>query len=276
MTYGYSKIVYRKLIPLSSITKSAREVVEQSVRFIRQQSLSFDLSSVHKKGYNDLVSFVDKESEAMLVDGLGKLIPECGFITEEETASGYEKRYRWIIDPLDGTTNFVHGVPCYAVSVALADGDDIVLGIVHEVNQDECFWSHQGVGAFLNENPIVVSACESMSESLVATGFPYTDFSRMESYMGIFHHCMRNTHGIRRPGSASVDLAWLAAGRFDVFYEYGLHAWDVAAGAFIVKQAGGKVTDFTGGDNFIFGKEIIASNGKLHDAFSAVVSKHMN
>ena len=264
------------MLSLSNITQSAREVVDQSVRFIRKQSIDFDRSVVHKKGFNDLVSFVDRESERMLVDGLGKLIPGCGFIAEEDTAAGHGERYRWIVDPLDGTTNFVHGVPCYAVSVALVDGDDIVMGIVHEVNQDECFWSHYGVGAFVNAKPIGVSACESMSESLVATGFPYTDFSRMESYMGIFHHCMRNTHGIRRPGSASVDLAWLAAGRFDVFYEYGLHAWDVAAGAFIVQQAGGKVTDFKGGNNYIFGKEIVASNGKLHDAFSAVVSKYMN
>lgn len=122
----------------------------------------------------------------------------------------------------------------------------------------------------------MVSSCTNVNDSLVATGFPYTDFSRMDSYMGIFHYCMKNTHGIRRPGSASVDLAWLAAGRFDMFYEYGLNPWDVAAGAFLVQQAGGRVTDFKGGSNYIFGKEILASNGHVHNDFAIVIADCMN
>jgi myo-inositol-1(or 4)-monophosphatase len=263
------------LLSLPEITSAARQVIDQSVRFIRKQSVGFDRSVVDKKGYNDLVSYVDRESERMLVDGLGKLIPGCGFIAEEETAADNGHRYRWIIDPLDGTTNFIHGVPCYAVSVALADDQEIIMGIVHEVNLNECFWSHKGTSAFVNDEPIQVSKCNSMSDSLVVTGFPYTDFSRMDSYMEVFKHFMKTTHGIRRPGSASVDLAWLAAGRFEVFYEYGLHAWDVAAGAFIVQQAGGQVTDFTGGHDFIFGKEIIATNRILHTDFQSAIGDRM-
>lgn len=263
------------MLSLPELTVSARQVVAQSVDFIREQALVFDRSVVDKKGYNDLVSYVDRESERMLVEGLGGLIPGCGFIAEEETASDNGHRYRWIIDPLDGTTNFIHGVPCYAVSVALADGDELVMGIVHEVNLNECFWSHKGGKAYCNDRELSVSSCREMAESLVVTGFPYTDFSRMGAYMEVFKHFMKHTHGIRRPGSASVDLAWLAAGRFEVFYEYGLHAWDVAAGAFIVQQAGGQVTDFSGGRDFLFGKEIVASNQHVHEAFRQVISSYM-
>ena len=263
-------------LDLSKLTLAARKVVADAVSFIRLHSIGFDRTQVDKKGFNDLVSYVDKGSEQLLVDGLRQVLPGSGFIAEEQTAADHGERFRWIVDPLDGTTNFIHGVPCYAVSVALVDHDELIMGIVHEVNQDECFWSHLGVGSFVNDRPIKVSNCAHVNDSLVATGFPYTDFSRMDSYMGIFHYCMKNTHGIRRPGSASVDLAWLAAGRFDMFYEYGLNPWDVAAGAFLVQQAGGRVTDFKGGSNYIFGKEILASNGHVHNDFAIVIADCMN
>lgn len=257
---------------LEEICKKAMEVTMDAGAFIRSMKAEFNESNVEHKGFNDLVSFVDKKSEQMLVDGLSKILPGSGFITEENTAGNSGEQYRWIIDPLDGTTNFVHGVPCFSVSVALQDHESTVIGIIYEINLHECFYSWLGGEAFLNGKPISVSKREKLSGCLVATGFPYTDFNRMEEYMKVFDYCMRNTRGIRRPGSAAVDLAYTACGRFDAFYEYGLHAWDVAAGAFLVQQAGGKVSDFKGGKDFLFGKEIIASNSKVNEEFLGVIA----
>ena len=265
-----------RIIEYMNVCHSAREVVDKAVKFIRKQSHEFDYSVVEHKGFNDLVSYVDKTAEEILVEGLQIVLPGCGFITEENTANSTTQKYKWIIDPLDGTTNFVHGVPCYCVSVALMEDDELVLGIIHEVNQDECFYAWKGSKAFLNGNAISVSKRSTLSESLIVTGFPYTNFSRLNEYMEIFDFCMKNTHGIRRPGSAAVDLAYVAAGRFEAFYEYGLNSWDVAAGAFIVQQAGGKVSDFNGGNDFVFGKEIIATNDLVFDEFLNVVKTKMN
>lgn len=256
---------------MEQICLQAREVVAEAVAFIRKQSAGFDFTVVEKKGFNDLVSYVDKTSEELLVAGLRKILPKSGFITEENTDNSHGERFRWIIDPLDGTTNFVHGVPCYAVSVALMEGEVTVAGIVHEVNLDECFYAWQGGPAMMNGREIRVSGRPTLADSLVVTGFPYTDFSRLEEYMRVFDFCMKNTHGIRRPGSAAVDLAYVAAGRFEVFYEYGLNPWDVAAGAFIVQQAGGRVTDFRRGGNYLFGKEIVAANHSVFEEFIRVL-----
>ncbi|MBK8415280.1 MAG: inositol monophosphatase [Bacteroidetes bacterium] len=258
------------------ICLEARKVIAETVIFIRQQAKNFDHSVVEHKGFNDLVSYVDKTAEEMLVNGLRPLIPGCGFITEENTAGARGEQYRWVIDPLDGTTNFVHGVPCYCVSVALLDGEELIMGIIHEVNLDECFYSWKGAKAFKNNIEIQVSDRKLLADSLIVTGFPYTNFSRLDDYMKIFDYCMRNTHGIRRPGSAAVDLAYVACGRFEAFYEYGLNAWDIAAGAFIVQQAGGKVSNFSGNSNFVFGKEIIATNSNVYQEFLDVVKSKMN
>ncbi len=266
-------LVFRTFFMNELICTNSREVISQAVEFIRLQAKSFDFEVVEKKGFNDLVSYVDKTAEEILVSGLKKVLPGSGFITEENTDNSKGNRYRWIIDPLDGTTNFVHGVPVFCVSVGLMEDEKLVMGVVHEVNLNECFYAWQEAPAFLNGNEIHVSKRKLLADSLVVTGFPYTNFSRLDEYMKIFDFCMRNTHGIRRPGSAAVDLAYVAAGRFEVFYEYGLNAWDVAAGAFIVKQAGGMVSDFNGGDEFVFGKEIVASNALVHDEFMEVVRK---
>lgn len=249
---------------LQQICSAARSVVRQATDFLLEQRRSFDASVIEYKGFNDLVSYVDKASERMLVDGLQELIPGAGFITEENTLTIVDREWQWIIDPLDGTTNFIHGIPCYSVSVGLTLNGRLVMGIVHEANLDECFYGWSGGGVFLNDVPVRVSASAALSESLLATGFPYTDFSRMESYMAVFDYAMRNTRGLRRLGSAAVDLAYVACGRFDGFYEYGLSPWDVAGGAFLVREAGGCVTDFSGGDGFLKGREILACNPRIH------------
>ncbi len=258
---------------LDKLLEGARAVVDVAVQFLKSEQRVFSNEVVEYKGFNDLVSYVDKTSEEILVNGLQKLIPNAGFITEENTLTLKDRDYVWIIDPLDGTTNFVHGIPCYCVSVGLMYKQELILGIVHEVNLDECFYARKGGGAFLNEDKIKVSETPSLSKSLVATGFPYHDFVQMKEYMEVFDYCMKNTHGLRRLGSAAVDLVYVACGRFEVFYEYGLNPWDVAGGAFIVMEAGGTVSDFKNGNDFIFGKEIIASNFTVHTEFQQVVEQ---
>lgn len=257
----------------SELCESVKQSVAKAVVFIRGERLSFNQNAVEYKGLNDLVSYVDKTAEQILVDELSDLIPDAGFITEENTVNIYDKDYCWIIDPLDGTTNFIHGLNCYCVSVGLMYKNELVLGVVHEVSTDECFYAWKNGGAFCNGKKISVSTISTLSQSLVATGFPYTNYSRMESYMRVFDYCMRNTHGLRRLGSAAVDLVYVAAGRMDSFFEYGLNPWDIAAGCLILKEAGGEVSDFSGGENYLFGKEILATNKSTHAEFLKVISK---
>lgn len=241
--------------------------------FIRQERSNFDYKSVEVKGLNDLVSYVDKTSEQMLVKDLQMLLPDAGFIVEENTVSE-KKESNWIVDPLDGTTNFVHGIPCYAVSIGLEHKGDIILGVVYEVSRNECFCAVKGEGAFLNGTRIQVSQRPTLSESLIATGFPIYNFSHIESYLAALKYFMQHTHGLRRMGAAAADLCYLACGRVDAFFEYNLSPWDVAAGGLIVKEAGGTVNDFSGGTSWLFGKEISCTNGHLDPEFNAVIRNH--
>lgn len=244
--------------------------------FIQQEKKKFQANKIEVKGKNDFVSYVDKTSEKLIVERLSKLLPEAGFIAEEGTSQKKGLHYNWIIDPLDGTTNFIHGVPCFAISIALMRDNSLVLGVIHELNLDECFYAWEGSKAYMNGNEISVTTTDALSKSLLATGFPYYDYKRMNEYMELFKYFMKNTRGLRRLGSAATDLAYVACGRFEGFYEYSLQPWDVAAGAFIVQQAGGKVSDFNGGTNFLFGKEIVAGNSACFAEFLNVVQTHFN
>ncbi len=231
-------------------------------------------TDIEEKGLHDFVSYVDKTAEARIVKELNRLLPEAGFVAEEGTSTRKGERYNWVVDPLDGTTNFLHHIPLFSVSIALMDGDEVILGVVHEPNLNECFYALKGGPAYLNGNIIKVSAQREMKNSLLATGFPYYEYGKLQGYMELFMYFARNTSGLRRLGSAAVDLAYTACGRFEGFYEYGLHAWDVAAGAFIVQQAGGTVTDFSGKNDYIFGGEMLASNNLLHHDLLDAVKSH--
>ena len=233
--------------------------------WIRAERETFSQVKVEVKGLNDLVSYVDRGAEQKIVTELTNHFP-AGFIVEENSLSG-KQEYNWIVDPLDGTTNFVHGIPCYAVSIALEYKGEIILGVVYEINRDECFYATKGGGSFLNTISIRVSETKFLKDSLIATGFPIYNFSKMENYLKSLENLMRNTHGIRRIGSAATDLCYVACGRVDAFFEYNLNSWDVAAGALIVKEAGGTICDFKGGQNWLFGKEIIGSNTKIAEEF---------
>lgn len=244
--------------------------------FIRKESMNFDASAVEFKGLNDLVSYVDKTAEKQLVRNLTKLLPGAGFTTEEETINSRGAVYNWIIDPLDGTTNFIHGIPTYAISIALYEDDQPVIGVVYEINRGEMFFTYKGGAAYLNNKEIRVSTRTSLSDSLLATGFPYYQFDKQAQYMQLFSEMMQKCHGLRRIGSAATDLAYVACGRFDAFFEYNLNAWDVAAGAYLVQQAGGNIMNFSGGTEFIEKREILASNGLVHEDILAIMNTYFN
>ena len=250
------------------------DLCRETGRFIRQEAQTFDRSRVEIKGLHDLVSYVDQETERRLVAGLRELLPEAGFITEEGTAGPNETaEFTWIIDPLDGTTNFVHSLPCYSISVALLHEQELVAGVVYEVNQDECFRAARGAGAFCNEKPIRVTDVAELGKSLVATGFPYHNFDQLDKYLRLLGQFMRSTHGVRRVGSAAVDLAWVAAGRFESFFEFNLNSYDVAAGILLVREAGGRVTQFLKDGDPLFSREVLATNGAIHPAMQATIQE---
>ncbi len=259
------------------LRKITHEVVELSNtvgQFIRQEAGRITTENIKEKGVHDLVTYVDFEAEKQIIAALQKIVPEAGFIAEENQKLKRNEGLNWIIDPLDGTTNFIHGVPNYCISIALAEKEEIISAVVFEINLDECFYAWKDGPAFLNGNEIRVSSTKVLEKSLIATGFPYSDFSLLKPYLGLFEELMKDTRGIRRLGSAALDLAYVACGRFDLFFEYGLKPWDVAAGSLIVKRAGGLVTDFKEKDNYIFGRQIIASNKKTHDEFSKKLNRH--
>lgn len=256
---------------LKQITERVAHLAQKAGGFIGKQALTFSLSDVELKAKSDLVSYVDKETEKLLVSGLKEIVPEAGFITEEKTIDqSDDQTYTWIIDPLDGTTNFVHGVPTFAVSIGLKKGNEMVSGVIYEVNRQECFYAWKGGGAFLNGRLIHVSVAEKVDDSLFSTGFPPYRFELLDQYLAILNALMENSHGIRRIGSAATDLAYVACGRFEGFFEYNLNPWDVAAGIVLVKEAGGTVTDFKGGDNMLYGRQIVAA-GPVHPELLRIV-----
>jgi myo-inositol-1(or 4)-monophosphatase len=259
---------------LESLTKQVIEIAKQAGDFIRQERKSFSSDRIEYKGLNDLVSYVDKNAEKIIVSELEKILPEAGFITEEKTTTKIGERYNWIIDPLDGTTNFIHGLPTYSVSIALKEYGELVSGVVYEINLDECFYAWKGSAAYLNGSEIRVSGIDTVGKSLVATGFPYYNFEKQAAYIELFTELMRSSHGLRRLGSAAVDLVYTACGRFETFYEYNLNAWDIAAGVLIVRQAGGEVVNFKGGDEVMNARELLATNGKVTQEMLRIIQKY--
>ena len=242
------------------ICSYVRDLCAEVGSFIKDEQKQISINNIESKGVNDFVTYVDKRAEEKLVEQLLKLIPESGFITEEKTISKLSKNFNWIIDPIDGTTNYIHGLPPYSISIALQEDNKIVVGVIYEIFTKEMFYAWKDGGSWLNGKSITVSNTQNIRNALLATGFPYTNFAKMEQYMKLFEYLMQNSHGLRRLGSAAVDLAYVACGRIDGSYEYGLKPWDVAAGSFIVTQAGGKVNDFQGENSWLFGQELVCGN----------------
>jgi myo-inositol-1(or 4)-monophosphatase len=258
---------------MQTILNSLRQHLK-NLRTEEWQAISHGFQNPEEKSLNQLVTDIDLRFEKKIVAMCKEILPGSSFLTEEKTVSQkVDSPYLWIIDPIDGTTNFIHQIPTFAISVALQENGKTVLGLVYELNRDEQFYALKGKGAFMNDKAIHVATHTDLKDTLLATGFPYYDFDQMDAYLSVLKTFMLRTRGLRRIGSAAVDLAYTACGRFDGFFEYGLSPWDVAAGAFIVQEAGGKVVDFDGGSDFIFGRQIIASQKHIFEEFSETI-KH--
>lgn len=224
-----------------------------------------------KSSPQDLVSSIDKRAQDIIVSFLKASFPEVGFYGEENLRENGGMK-RWIIDPLDGTINFVHGIPFFNVSLALEIGKKLVIGVIYDPLRDELFYAKQGEGAFLNGKRMKVSKACSLKESLLTTGFPYDINTRQNNNLSNFARLMLLTQGVRPLGSAALELAYVACGRFDGFWEIGLSSWDTAAGVVIVKEAGGKITGKEGGPFSIYSDFIVASNGKIHQDILQVLN----
>ena len=257
------------------LCSQVQEIAKETGSFIREERQKLSNNDVELKDKASLVTYVDKEAEKSIVSTVKKLIPESGFITEEGTASHKKEKFKWVIDPLDGTTNYIHGINPYSVSIALMEDDKMVLGVVYEVSLDELFYAWKDSPAYLNGKEIKVATAKESEDTLIATGFPYYAFDRVNDYIDAMKELMKETRGLRRLGSAAVDLSYVACGRFDAFFEHALHAWDVAAGVFILQQAGGKVTDFNGGENWLFGGEMVAASTNYFPEFHKIIHKHL-
>jgi myo-inositol-1(or 4)-monophosphatase len=225
------------------------------------------------KGEVDLVTEVDEEAERVIREILLGAFPTYGMLAEEGGELAGEEDVRWIVDPLDGTTNYAHRLPIFCVSIALEISGEVVLGVVHDPIREETFVAERGRGASLNSEPIKVSDTEELIQALIATGFPY-DRPKMPEALELFGRFAAITRGMRRLGSTALDLCYVAAGRLDGYYERGIWAWDIAAGGLILEEAGGKVTDYRGGMLDLEGRQIVASNGALHAAMTKLVGEN--
>lgn len=249
---------------LEHLCKRVLTIVDKTSSFIADEFGKVGADDIETKDHNSLVSYVDKTAEEILVNGLSSLIPESGFITEEDTEDR-KAEYTWIIDPLDGTTNFLYGIPHFSVSVALEYKNELVLGVVADVMRKENYYAWKDGGAFLNGEKISVSERKQFSECVIATGFPYESFYDKKPYFSMMEKVMNEARGLRRFGSAALDMAYVANGRFDAFYETSINAWDVAGGIVICREAGGELSDYHGGDKYYTGSTIVVANSTIHD-----------
>ena len=231
--------------------------------------------TITEKSKNEFVSEVDKAAEEAIIEVLRKAYPDHS-ILGEESGSHKGNEYQWVIDPLDGTTNYLHGQPQFSVSIALKYRDQLEHGVIYDPLREEMFSATKGSGAFLNDRRIRVTQRKGLEGALIGTGFPYRDHSQLDAYMGMLKDMVQDTSGIRRPGSAALDFAYVAAGRLDGFWELGLSEWDFAAGALLVKEAGGTVTDISGGERFLESGNVIAGGLKTHAAMLQLIKPHLN
>ncbi|NBC15763.1 MAG: inositol monophosphatase [Bacteroidetes bacterium] len=252
---------------LTAARDAAVDAARRAGRLIRQHAGTVNQASVREKGIHDLVTVVDEQVQQQIVEDLNAALPEAAILAEEGDEHSQESTdtaNRWIVDPIDGTTNFAHGVPPYAVSIALEHDAQIVVGVVYDAARDDLFTAIRGEGAYANGVRMAVSRRNALNDCLLTTGFPYRSFGHIDAYLDVLKAFFQKTRGVRRPGVASVDLAYVAWGRFDAFFETGLSPWDVAAGMLLVEEAGGMVTDYRNDPSPVFARQILASNGLIH------------
>jgi myo-inositol-1(or 4)-monophosphatase len=256
---------------LNTAVKAARK----AAAIINRASLDLDLIRVSSKGQRDFVTEVDRAAEAAIIDTLSTAYPQHGFLAEESGHShaGREAEYTWIIDPLDGTTNFIHGFPQYAVSIGLRHRGQITQAVIYDPTRNELFTASRGRGAFLNDRRIRVSRRDRLREALIGTGFPFRQLDHLDEYVRMFRRITEETAGIRRPGAAALDLAYVAAGRLDGFWEFGLSPWDMAAGSLIILEAGGIISDFDGEEHYLAVGNVVCGAPKIHEQLLALVQE---
>jgi myo-inositol-1(or 4)-monophosphatase len=247
---------------LNTAVKAARKAGS----IITRASFDVDKLTIRSKQKNDFVSEVDHAAEEAIISVLRVAYPTHGFLGEETGFHDKEAEFLWIIDPLDGTTNFLHGVPQYCISIGLLHKGKPNQAVVYDPNRNELFTASKGVGAYLNDRRIRASRTDKLEDALVGTGFPFKELGHLDEYLRMLRNVMSSTSGVRRPGAAALDLAWVACGRMDAFWEIGLAPWDMAAGALLVREAGGLVGDLAGEDRFLESGRIVAANGKIFAA----------
>ena len=255
---------------LNIAVKAAR----RAGNLIHRSADKIDHLTIAKKSHADFVSEVDRAAEQTIIQTLLEAYPDHAILAEESGGQG-DSEYLWIIDPLDGTTNFLHGFPQFAVSIALQHKGVMTQAVIYDPVKNELFTATRGRGAFLNDKRIRVTKRVHLADSLIGTGFPYTKFEHMDAYIDIFKDLMQQTSGLRRPGSAALDLAWMAAGRYDAFFETGLKPWDIAAGTLLITEAGGMVSDLQGSDTFLKTGHICAGNPDIHPQVLKVIAQHL-
>jgi myo-inositol-1(or 4)-monophosphatase len=256
---------------LNTAVKAAR----RAGSIINRASQNIDALAVSRKSFNDFVSEVDRASEQAIVQILREAYPDHAILAEEGGASG-DSEFLWIIDPLDGTTNFLHGFPQYAISIALQHKGVLSQAVVYDPCRNELFTASRGSGAFLNDRRIRVTKRDKLQDSLIGTGFPFRDFQHLDTYLAMFRELLTKTSGLRRPGAAALDLAYVAAGRFDGFWEIGLSPWDIAAGCLLITEAGGLVGDFNGEDQYLKSGNVVAGNPKVFAQLLQTLSPHLD
>ena len=258
---------------LKILTESVCCIAREAGYFLKEERKNFSREAVQKKQAHDYVSYVDKESERRVVAALRELLPEAGFIAEEGSAVYHDEPYCWVVDPLDGTTNYIHDNAPYCVSIALRDKDSLLLGVVYDPCRDECFYAWKGGKAFMNGEEIHVSNVEDIKDAFVITELPYNHLQYKQTALHLIDQLYGVVGGIRMNGSAAAAICYVAIGRLDAWMEAFLGKWDYSAAALIVQEAGGKVTDFYGEDHFIEGHHIIATNGNLHPFFQKLLAE---
>jgi myo-inositol-1(or 4)-monophosphatase len=255
---------------LSIAVKAAR----RAGSIINRASLDIDRLTVTHKSSHDYVTEVDRMAEQAIIEVLLDSYPDHAILAEESGAQG-DSEHQWIIDPLDGTTNFLHGFPQYSVSIALMHKDSITQAVIYDPVRNDLFTATRGRGAYLNDRRLRVSKRTQLTDALIGTGFPYNDYTHLEAYMGMFRDIIQKTAGVRRPGSAALDLAYTAAGRFDGFWEAGLNIWDIAAGCLMVQEAGGLVGDFQGNEKHLHSGNVVAGSPKIFSQLLQTIAPHL-
>ena len=254
---------------------TAVKAARRAGQVISRASLDISQLKISTKQQSDYVTEVDKLAESAIIEMLRETYPNHAILAEESGSSG-QSEFQWIIDPLDGTTNFIHGFPQYAISIALAHKGVLTHAVIYDTNRNELFTASKGEGAFLNEKRLRVSSRSKLDEALIGTGFPYRSFVHIDAYLAIFRELTQKTAGLRRPGAATLDLAYVAAGRLDGFWEFGLSPWDMAAGALLISEAGGLVGDLTGESSYLTSGNILAGTPKVFAQLLQLMAPHLS